>query len=272
MSRTIFMVSDGTGITAETLGNSLMTQFDHVETHNITIPYVNSPAKAYDAVDKINADAQTSQFRPIVFVTIVKPELLSIVNEANAFIVDLFTTFLSPLEQELGERSSYSVGKSHAVKNSQAYRNRIEAVDYALQHDDGIRLKSYDKADIILIGVSRSGKTPSCLYMALHFGAYAANYPFTEEDLSKNSLPKSLQPFKEKLFGLTIDSDRLQQIRSERRPNSPYSSIETCKRETTQIESIYQRENIPYINSTACSIEEISTKVLSTIGFRRRFK
>ncbi len=266
------MVSDGTGITAETLGNSLMTQFDHVQTKNITLPYVNSLPKAYEAVDKINSVAQSSKERPIVFVTIVQPEILAILKEANAFMVDLFTTFLSPLENELGVRSSYSVGKSHAVKNGQAYRNRIEAVDYALQHDDGIRLKGYDKADIILIGVSRSGKTPSCLYMALHFGAFAANYPFTEEDLTRTSLPECLKPYKNKLFGLTIDCDRLQQIRSERRPNSKYASVETCRIETSQIEAIYQHENIPYINSTACSIEEISTKVLSTIGFQRRFK
>ena len=272
MSRTIFMVSDGTGITAETLGNSLMTQFDHVQTKNITIPYVNSPAKAYDAVDKINEVSQSSLERPIAFVTIVKPDLLTIINEANAFIVDLFSTFLSPLEKELGESSSYSVGKSHAVKNSQAYRNRIEALDYALQHDDGLRIKGYEKADIILIGVSRSGKTPSSLYMALHFGAFAANYPFTDEDLERTTLPECLKPFKNKLFGLTIDCDRLQQIRSERKPNSNYASVSTCRKETAQIESIYQHENIPYINSTACSIEEISTKVLSTIGFQRRFK
>lgn len=272
MSRTIFMISDGTGITAETLGNSLMTQFEHVQTKNINLPYVNSPAKAYDAVDKINEISETSKDRPIAFVTVVQPEILKIVKEADAFIVDLFTTFLSPLENELGERSSYSVGKSHAVKNNQAYRNRIEAVDYALQHDDGLRIKGYEKADIILIGVSRSGKTPSCLYMALHFGAFAANYPFTDEDLERTTLPECLRPYKNKLFGLTIDYDRLQQIRSERRPNSSYSSVDTCRKETVQIEAIYQHENIPYINSTACSIEEISTKVLSTVGFQRRFK
>lgn len=272
MSRTIFLVSDGTGITAETLGHSLMTQFEHLNTKSITIPYVNSATKAYEAVDKINNIAETSDERPIAFVTIVQPELLTIINEANAFIVDLFSTFLSPLEQELGERSSYSVGKTHAVKNNQAYRNRMEAVDYALQHDDGLRIKGYSKADVILIGVSRSGKTPSCLYMALHFGAFAANYPFTDEDLERTSLPESLRPYKNKLFGLTIDSNRLQQIRSERRPNSSYASLETCRKETGQIEAMYQHENIPYINSTACSIEEISTKVLSTIGFQRQFK
>ncbi len=269
MTRTIFMVSDGTGITAETLGHSLMTQFDHVKSKNITIPYVNSLTKAYDAVDKINSIANNSKDRPIVFVTIVQTELLAIINESNAFIVDLFSSFLSPLEKELGVSSSYSVGKSHAVKNSQAYRNRMEAVDYALQHDDGLRIKGYVKADIILIGVSRSGKTPSCLYMALHFGAFAANYPFTDEDLERTTLPVSLKPYKNKLFGLTIDCDRLQQIRSERKPNSHYASFETCRKETGQIEAIYQHENIPYINSTACSIEEISTKVLSTVGFQR---
>lgn len=272
MTRNIFMISDGTGITAETLGNSLMTQFEHVKTKNITLPYVNTPGKAYEAVDKINHIAESSKERPLVFVTIVQPDILAIIKEASAFIIDLFTAFLSPLEQELGERSSYSVGKSHAVKNNQAYRNRIEAVDYALQHDDGLRIKGYDKADIILIGVSRCGKTPSCLYMALHFGAFAANYPFTDEDLERSGLPECLRPFKNKLFGLTIDCDRLQQIRSERKPNSTYASVETCRKETVQIETIYQHENIPYINSTACSIEEISTKILSTIGFQRRFK
>ena len=270
MKRNIILLSDGTGITAETLGSSLISQFDSIEFIKTTIPYVDNTDKAEIAVDRINAIYEDTAIKPIVFLTVVNPEVVQIIKKANAVYFDLFNVFIGPLEIELGIKSSFTVGKTHGVVNQQRYANRIDAVDYALSHDDGVKIKGYDKADIILIGVSRSGKTPSCLYLALHFGIYAANYPFTDEDLIKNSLPNCLLPYRNKLFGLTIDPERLQHIRHGRRPNSRYSSIEQCRGEISQIESMYQYENIPYLNSTRFSIEEICTKILSIAGLTRR--
>ena len=270
MKRFVYMISDGTGITAEALGNSLISQFESIEFVKITIPYVDTLAKAKQATKRINESFDQYKIKPLVFTTLLNPEIRHHIQNANACIFDLFNTFLEPLEQELKAKSSYTVGRSHAVLNQENYSHRIEAVEFALAHDDGIRINHYDKADIILIGVSRCGKTPSCLYMALQYGILAANFPFTDEDLSHLRLPDSLSPFRKKLFGLTIDAERLQTIRQERRPNSRYASLEQCRLEVNEVESMFRRQRIPYINSTHYSIEEISTRILAMAGIKRR--
>ncbi|MFC3907510.1 pyruvate, water dikinase regulatory protein [Legionella dresdenensis] len=271
MKRHVFMISDGTGITAENLGNSLITQFENIEFEKATIPYIDTLDKANAAIIRINQAYEKTGIKPLLFMTLVNVEIANRIKQAEACVFDLFNTFLGPLEIELGEKSSYTVGRTHGVVNPQTYTSRMEAVDYALLHDDGVKTRGYDKADIILIGVSRCGKTPSCIYMALHFGVLAANYPFTEEDLTSFRLPESLRPYKNKLFGLTIDPERLQQIRNERRPGSHYASPEQCRIEVAEVEAMYKREHIPYLNSTRFSIEEIATKVLTTAGIKRKF-
>ncbi|BCA95544.1 putative phosphoenolpyruvate synthase regulatory protein [Legionella antarctica] len=264
------MLSDGTGITAETLGNSLITQFENIEFEKFTIPYIDSIQKAQSVVLRINQSFEEHGSKPLVFMTLVDPDIRGFFKKANACVFDLFSTFIGPLENELLEKSSYTVGRTHGVANTESYSHRIEAVDFALSHDDGIKTRGYDRADIILIGVSRCGKTPSCLYMALQYGILAANYPFTEDDLIGFHLPDVLRPYKQKLFGLTIDTQRLQQIRSERRPNSKYASADQCRLEVTEVEAMYQKEKIPYLNSTKYSIEEIATKVLAASGLQRK--
>jgi len=264
------MLSDGTGITAETLGNSLITQFEHTEFEKLTIPYIDSVDKAEKVVAEINQNYEENKIKPLIFMTLVNPEIRLLFKKANGSVFDLFSTFIGPLETELNEKSSYTVGKTHGVANDKSYTHRIEAVDFALHHDDGVKTRGYEKADIILIGVSRCGKTPSCIYMALQYGILAANYPFTEDDLVGFNLPDLLRPYKAKLFGLTIDPYRLQQIRSERRPNSKYASAEQCRIEVNEVEAMYQKEQIPYLNSTKFSIEEIATKILATSGVHRK--
>jgi regulator of PEP synthase PpsR (kinase-PPPase family) len=265
------MISDGTGITAENLGNSLITQFENIEFEKTTLPYIDSIQKAQAAVDRINTCYQDTGSRPILFMTLINPEIAATIKQSQACVLDLFNTFIGPLETELGSKSSYTVGRTHGVAGKKSYTNRIEAVDFALMHDDGVNIRGYEQADIILIGVSRCGKTPSCLYMALHFGVKAANYPFAEDDLTSLRLPEMLRPFKNRLFGLTIDPERLQHIRTERRPNSKYASAEQCRLEVAEVETMYRNENIPYLNSTRFSIEEIATKVLATAGIKRKF-
>jgi regulator of PEP synthase PpsR (kinase-PPPase family) len=270
MQRHVFMISDGTGITIESLGDSLLTQFEHIQFEKKTIPYIDTPQKAHAVVDEIHASMRTSGTKPIVFITLVNPHISAIIKESNAYVLDLFSPFIQPLEQELGEKSSYSVGRLHGVANIATYDHRIEAINYALNHDDGVKINGYDKADIILIGVSRCGKTPSCLYMALQFGIMAANYPFTDQDLHKKSLPEALKPYKNKLFGLTIEPTRLQHIRTERRPDSHYASAEQCRIEVNHVEELYKQEKIPFINSTRYSIEEIVTRIMAAAKIKRR--
>jgi regulator of PEP synthase PpsR (kinase-PPPase family) len=270
MKRFVFIISDGTGLTAESLANSLMTQFENIEFERQTIPYLDSVEKAEILVKRINDIYEKTQVKPLIFMTLVNPNISDCIKQSNASFFDLFNTFLAPLEQELDTKSSYTVGKTHGVANLETYNQRIEAVNYTLAHDDGVKTKGYEKADIILIGVSRCGKTPSCLYMALQFGILAANYPFTDDDLSDFRLPEALRPYKNKLFGLTIDPERLQHIRTERRPNSQYASADQCRIETQEVEAMYKNENIPYLNSTRFSIEEIATKIMNASGLKRR--
>jgi regulator of PEP synthase PpsR (kinase-PPPase family) len=272
MKRTAFFISDGTGITAETLGQSLLAQFETIDFIKLTRPYIDTVEKARAMVQQINAAAEKDGSRPIIFDTLVNQEIREVLAESEGFMIDIFSSFLAPLEQELDSRSSYSVGKSHAIGHSSKYMERIEAVNFALDNDDGARTQHYDKADLILVGVSRCGKTPTCLYMAMQYGIRAANYPLTEEDMERLQLPASLKQYRHKLFGLTIDPDRLTAIRNERKPNSRYASFAQCEFEVREVESLFRRENITFINSTYFSVEEISAKILVEKGVERRLK
>lgn len=262
MKRQAFFISDGTGITAETLGHSLLSQFESIEFEKTTLPYVDSVEKAQEIVERLNTLEETTGQKPIVFDTIVNQEIRTLLSKANTFKVDIFATFLSPLEKELEIGSSYSVGKSHKGGDSESYMARIDAVNFALDNDDGSKIKHYDQADIILVGVSRSGKTPTCLYLALQFGIKAANYPLTEEDLGNLQLPNAIKPFKKKLFGLTIDPERLAAIRNERKANSRYASLNQCYYEIEEVEMLYQQEQIEFLSTTDLSVEEISTRIM----------
>ena len=272
MKRTAFFISDGTGITAETLGQSLLAQFENIQFQKLTRPYIDTPAKAQALVQQIDLATERDGCRPIIFDTIVNQEIRDILAQSSGFMIDIFSCFLSPLEQELSASSSYSVGKSHAIGHSANYMERIEAVNFALDNDDGARTHYYDKADLILVGVSRCGKTPTCLYMAMQYGIRAANYPLTEEDMERLQLPAALKVHKQKLFGLTIDPDRLTAIRHERKPNSRYASFAQCEFEVREVEKLFQRENIPCLNTTHFSVEEISAKILVEMGVERRLK
>lgn len=270
LKRSVYMISDGTGITVESLSNSLMSQFESITFEKKTYPFVDSMQKIKKICDEIEHYYTLHALRPLVFMTLVNPDVRACLKQTNACVFDLFDTFLSPLEAELGIKASDTVGRAHALADNARYDERIDAVNFSLAYDDGIKLEGYDRADIILVGVSRCGKTPSCLYMALQFGVFAANYPFTLDDLSQHNLPAVLVPYRSKLFGLTIDPVRLQSIRKERRPNTPYSSIEQCRREVREVEDLYQRERIRYLDSTHFSIEEIATKIISIVKVKRR--
>jgi len=270
MKRTAFFISDGTGLTAEALGHALLAQFEKIDFERVTVPYIDDEDKARAMVTRINKASEADGERPLVFDTIVDSDIREVISRADGFMVDIFGTFLNPLEQELNASSSYTVGKSHSINNEGSYERRIKAVNFALDNDDGARTRHYDEADLILIGASRSGKTPTCLYLALQYGVKAANYPITDEDLADQRMPKALRPHREKLFGLTIDPERLATIRNERRPNSRYASIQQCMHEIEEIELMYRRERIPYLNTTSYSVEEISTRIMVATGLKRQ--
>ena len=268
MRRTVLFISDGTAITAETFGHSLLTQFSGLEFRQIRLPFVDTREKAVDAAELINRAAEADGQKPLVFNTIVDMEIGVVLNESKGHVFDLFGTFLEPLEKILGVERSPTVGMAHGIRNSDTYEDRMEATNYALTHDDGIS-KRLDNADVVLIGVSRSGKTPTCLYMALHYGIKAANYPLTEEDLGQSRLPEFLRRHKRKLYGLTIDPDRLSHIRETRRPGSRYASLKQCRYEVSAAESMLRAEKVPMLNTTQASIEELGSRILLELGLQR---
>ncbi len=269
--RTIFFLSDRTGITAETLGHSLLTQFEGIEFRQINIPFIQSGASARRARDMINRVAQEEGMRPILFCTLVDEALTAIIAESEGLILDFFGAFINSLEEELGTSSTHTAGRAHGMANVHNYRARIDAMNFSLRTDDGVAEKDYEKADVILVGVSRSGKTPTCLYMALQYGIFAANYPLIEQDLERMGLPQVLQPYRKKIYGLTIEPLRLAQIRGERRPNSRYSDETTCREEVRIAERLFKLEKIPFLNTTTRSIEEIATRIMHETGLMRRF-
>ena len=264
--RTVFFVSDGTGITAEALGHSLLTQFEGGKFRQVRIPFINSVEKAQDAVRRIAEVGAQDGIRPILFTTLVNPELAEIVHQADAFCLPFFTTFLAPLENELGIKSTHTIGRSHGAADSSDYKDRIEAINYTLAHDDGITDRDLQEADVILVAVSRCGKTPTSLYLAMQFGVKAANFPLIPEDFDRMKLPSSIERYRDKLFGLTIQPERLHQIRSERRPNSKYASLENCRYEIREAEKMMQQHGIQWLDSSTKSIEEISTTIMQVIN------
>ena len=270
--RTVFFVSDQTGVTAETMGHSLLTQFDGQQFRPVTLPFISSVDKAREAVRRIDATAAEEGARPIVFSTLVKEDVRNVVKRAQGLFLDFFDAFLGPLEAELSVKSAHATGRAHGMADLAAYTSRINATNFAVANDDGAGARDYERADVILVGVSRSGKTPTCLYMALQYGIFAANYPLTEDDLEAAHLPRALAPFKQKLYGLTIRPDRLQQIRHERRPDSRYSSLQQVQYEVRAAEALFGRLGVPSINTTECSIEEIASRIIEKTGLERRVR
>ncbi|HEX7111041.1 MAG TPA: pyruvate, water dikinase regulatory protein [Mizugakiibacter sp.] len=269
MRRTVFYVSDSTGITAETIGHSILAQFEGLSFDTHRIPFVDTPEKAQAAALRIKtALAQNGGERPIVINTVMDSVLNEILAGSGALMLEVFAPFIGPLEEELGRKRSGAVNRAHGLVDFAKYESRINATNYALAHDDGVNV-NYAEADVVLVGVSRSGKTPTCLYMALHFGVKAANYPLTEEDLQRQELPVLLRPFRQRLFGLTIDPQRLMQIRNERRPGTRYATLEQCRWELEQADKLMRHESIQALNTTHTSIEEIASKILSQLGIEK---
>lgn len=267
-TRTVFYISDGTGITAETIGHSVLTQFGGIQFETTRLPFVDSMDKAREAADRVRREGEVSGTRPIVVNTVVDPEMSRLIAESGALMLDVFAPFIAPLEQELGTKRQPRVGQAHGLVNFQEYESRINATNYALSHDDGVD-PNFNDAEVILVGVSRSGKTPTCLYLALHFGIRAGNYPLTPDDLEAGELPAKLLTHRKRLFALTIDPLRLRQVRENRKPGSRYATLDQCRYEVAEAEKLFRRERLPVLSTTHTSIEEIASKVLQTLGIQR---
>ena len=264
-ARKVFVVSDGTGITAETFARALLNQFSFTGPL-FRLPFVNDIEGAHRALRQINHAEQVDSQRPIVFTTLVHSELVDLIhNNAKALHIDMFARFVEPLEQEFGKKSNHRVGRFSDASTSNQYHRRMEAINYTLAYDDGQNSQDLAQSDVIVIGVSRSGKTPTSLYLAMQHGMKVANYPLIPEDFERRVLPSVLVPHRAKLFGLTIDPERLSEIRSQRLAHSQYASLVNCRYEVQQAEAMMRRESIACLSTTTKSIEEIAAIVLDTM-------
>lgn len=268
----VFFVSDQTGVTVETLGQSLLEQFDGNRFHTVTVPFVDSVDKARRVTDRINQAAQEDGRRPIVFASLVQDELREVLLGANGLVLDFFEEYLGRLEAELETASLHTLRRQHGIDDSEGYNQRIEATNFALAADDGHGAEFYQRADIILVGVSRSGKTPTCLYLALQYGVFAANYPLTGDEFENSGLPPMLAEHRDKLYALSIESSRLQDIRRGRRSSGSYSSPGQVSFEVRSAEALFRRHGIPCIDTTHSSIEEIASTILAETGLARRVR
>ncbi len=266
--RQVYFLSDRTGITAETLGNSLLSQFDDIEYQRTTLPFINTPDKARSTVAWIGRMTDATQ-PPIIFSTTVNEEIRAILRTVADSFFDPFDTWLGSLEQTLGLASVHVEGRAHGMPDRNRYDSRIDAMNFSLMHDDGQTARDLQRADVILVAPSRCGKTPTCLYMAMQHGLFSANYPLIEEDLESVKLPSPIQEHRAKIYGLVCDVDRLHQIRSERRPGSKYASMAQCQFELSQAEALFKRFGIPYLNTSNTSIEEIAAHIMQEKDLRR---
>ena len=263
--RTVFFISDGTGITAETFGNAILAQFD-LKPRHVRLPFIDTEDKAHQVVRQINHTAELEGKKPNVFTTLVNIEVLRVIQAGcKGMLLDMFGTFVHPLEEELGIKSHHRVGRFSDISASKEYTDRIEAINFSLDHDDGQSHRDLSGADVILVGVSRSGKTPTSLYLAMQCGLKVANYPLIPEDFDRRQLPPALVPHRQKIFGLTIDPQRLSQIRNERRPGSKYADLVNCRHEVSEAEAMMRRSGIRWLSTTTKSIEEIATTILQEV-------
>ncbi|SMY15375.1 posphoenolpyruvate synthetase regulatory kinase/phosphorylase PpsR [Photobacterium aquimaris] len=268
--RDVFYISDGTAITSETLGHAVLGQFS-LQIQQTTLPFVESIERAKQVKNLIDQSNEKYGIQPLVFYSIVVPEIKQIIDQANALFYDVLKVLVEPLERDLVMKAEPKLQRSRSInKDSSSYHDRIAAIEYTLAHDDGMSLNHLEQADIILLGVSRCGKTPTSLYLAMQFGLRAVNYPFIADDMSALKLPKAIEPYRFKTFGLTIDIERLVAIRNERFADSDYASSEQCLNELQQVEAMFRREAIPYLNTSSLSVEEISTRLLSMSGLKRK--
>lgn len=269
-SRAVFFVSDSTGITVETLGHSLLSQFNTIEFNSFSLRFIDTEEKAREAQRTINKVAEETSHPPLIFCTLVKPELRQLLSDSKGLFFDVLSTFLKPIEDEVGIKAKHDMGRAHGILDDLEYADRINAVSYSLKTDDGSHTKTYDDADVIITGVSRTGKTATSLYLALHYGLYAANYPLVEDDLEGDTLPQNLLQYKDKVIGFYISPERLHLIRTQRRPDSEYASLSRCRFEIRQAESMFNLAQIPFLDVSSMSIEEIASTIVSMLSLKPR--
>ncbi len=261
-TRPVFIISDRTGITAGTISHTLLTQFPDVTFDKTTIPFVDSDDKVNSTIRQIDNSHKQTGMKPLVFVSFTDNDFTQHLNESKGVVFDLFEPFITRLEKHLAQHTAHLIGQAHGMTESSGYMDRMDAINFAMKYDDGVKMEGYDQADLVLVGVSRAGKTPTSLYMSLHYGLLVANYPIADDDFEKGVLPEALLRNKKKLFGLNISSLQLHKIRTKRRANSKYAELRQCQREVQQAQMMFKKYRLVQADSTEMSIEELASLIV----------
>ena len=268
----MFFISDSTGITVESLGQSLFTQFPDIKFEKEVFPFVSEKKEAERVISYIQEKATKNLSSPIVFTSLADESIKNLFVSNGIVVLDIFSTFIPAMESHLGSHATHAIGETHGVGSTTVYIKRIDALNFALSHDDGMKIDDIEQADIILTGVSRSGKTPTCLYLAMHYNLKVANYPLADSDFDNSFLPTILSQAHGRVFGLTIAPQQLCKIREERKPNSRYASYEQCVFEVEKAEAIFKNSKLPYIDTSSISIEEIATTIIQRMNLKPQGK
>ncbi|MFW0795638.1 pyruvate, water dikinase regulatory protein [Gordonia sp. CPCC 205515] len=263
----VFFLSDSTGISAETMGNALLLQFPDQRFDRTLIPFITTVEEAREVVQRLDA-AMDRGVTPLAFATAVLDEVRAELHKTRVPLIDFFDSHIGQIETILGTAGARAPARLHGVGDVKRYNARMQAVEYAIEHDDGQSVRSLDKADAILVAPSRCGKTPTTMYLALQHGLFVANYPLVDEDLASDVLPRPIRHLRDRCFGILTTPARLSAVRTERRPNSTYASLKQCSYELKRAESLYRAHDLPIIDSSAKSVEEMSTLILQVLARR----
>ncbi|UZJ26248.1 pyruvate, phosphate dikinase/phosphoenolpyruvate synthase regulator [Rhodococcus antarcticus] len=265
----VFFLSDSTGISAETMGNALLIQFPDVSFERTLIPFISTVEQAREVVAQLD-EAMEGPVTPLVFTTAAVDEVREELLRTRAPIIDFFGMHMGMVEAQLGQRGLREARRLHGVGDVRRYNSRMAAIEFAIEHDDGLGTRGLDRADVVLLAPSRCGKTPTAMYLALQHGLFVANYPLVDEDLETTDLPRPVQDLAGRCFGLTTTASRLSRVRQERRPDSRYASEDQCRWELRQAGEMYSTHHLPTVDTSAASVEEIAAVVIQTLARQRR--
>jgi regulator of PEP synthase PpsR (kinase-PPPase family) len=245
-SKDIYYISDSTGIMATNLGQALICQFPEINFYEEKFPFILTVKQAR------------------------KTKVREVFDSPEVEFFEAYGLFLERLETCLEAEAVREPGFARHA-NDMAMTKRVEAIHYCLGHDDGTKESEYDEADIILLGVSRSGKTPVSVFLATQMGLKSANFPLTSEYLDQYRIPEQIRQNKDRAVALTTSPEQLHSAREKRYPNSKYSRIATCREELKQAEQIYVKNKIPIVSSAGKSIEETATQVMQELGISKKY-
>lgn len=257
-SKDVYFVSGNTGILAKDMGKALLCQFPEVSFNEELIPFIRTESQARKALERILQ--QSAGRYPIIFSTLFSKSLNNIFDTPEVEFLNICDHFLERLEEILEVKPIREAGTARALDDN-AMTRRVNAIHYSIAHDDGTATKDYDEADLIIVGVSRSGKTPVSVYLATQMGLKTANFPLVDDNLGTCRLPPEIIRNKNRVVGLSTTPDMLHSFREKRYQGSTYAKIATCATELKQSDQIFLKYQIPVVFSDGRSIEETATQV-----------